>query len=37
MTLALSVDIGLTLLILAMAAWTIAVRDTFASVIGCVT
>ena len=37
MTLALAVDIGLTLLILAMAAWTIAVRDTFASVIGFVT
>ncbi len=37
MTLALAVDIGLALLILAMAAWTIAVRDTFASVIGFVT
>ncbi|MCX7111943.1 MAG: Na(+)/H(+) antiporter subunit B [Proteobacteria bacterium] len=37
MTLALAVDIGLTLLILAMAGWTIVVRDTFASVIGFVT
>ena len=37
MTLALAVDIGLALLILAMAAWTIAVLDTFASVIGFVT
>jgi len=37
MTLALAVDIGLALLILAIAAWTIAVRDTFASVIGFVT
>ena len=36
MTLALAVDIGLALLILALAGWTIAVRDTFASVIGLV-
>jgi multisubunit Na+/H+ antiporter MnhB subunit len=37
LALALAVDIGLSLLILAMAAWTIAVRDTFAAVIGFVT
>lgn len=36
MTLALAVDLGLALLILGMAGWTIAVRDTFASVIGLV-
>jgi multisubunit Na+/H+ antiporter MnhB subunit len=34
MTLALAVDIGLTLLVLAVACWTLAVRDTFTSVIG---
>ena len=34
MTLALAVDIGLTLLVLAVAGWTLAVRDTFAAVIG---
>ncbi len=34
MTLALAVDISLILLVLAVAGWTIAVRDTFASVIG---
>lgn len=34
MTLALAVDIGLTLLVLAVACWTLAVRDTFAAVIG---
>jgi multisubunit Na+/H+ antiporter MnhB subunit len=34
MTLALVVDISLILLILAMAGWIIAVRDTFAAVIG---
>jgi len=33
-TLALAVDISLILLVLAVAGWTIAVRDTFASVIG---
>ena len=37
MNLALAVDIGLALLILAIAGWTIAVRDSFASVIGFVT
>lgn len=36
MTLALAVDLGLALLILGIAGWTIAVRDTFASVIGLV-
>lgn len=34
MTLALAVDIGLALLVLAVACWTLAVRDTFAAVIG---
>jgi len=34
MTLALAVDIGLTLLVLAVACWTLVVRDTFAAVIG---
>jgi multisubunit Na+/H+ antiporter MnhB subunit len=34
MTLALAVDLGLALLVLAVAGWTIAVRDTFAAVIG---
>ena len=34
MTLALAVDIGLTLLVLAVACWTLAVRDTFAAVVG---
>jgi multisubunit Na+/H+ antiporter MnhB subunit len=34
MTLALAVDIGLTLLVLAVACWTLVVRDTFTSVIG---
>ena len=34
MTLALAVDISLTLLVLAVAGWIIAVRDTFAAVIG---
>jgi len=34
MTLALAVDIGLALLVLAVAGWTLAVRDTFAAVIG---
>ena len=33
-TLALAVDISLTLLVLAVAGWIIAVRDTFAAVIG---
>lgn len=37
MTLSLAVDIGLSLIILAIASWTIIVRDTFASVIGFVT
>jgi multisubunit Na+/H+ antiporter MnhB subunit len=37
MTLALAVDIGLAALVLAVAGWTIAVRDTFAAVIGFVT
>lgn len=37
MTLPLVVDIGLSLLILSMAGWSIAVRDTFASVVGFVT
>lgn len=34
MTLALTVDISLTLLVLAVVGWIIAVRDTFAAVIG---
>ncbi len=34
MTLALAVDLGLALIVLAVAGWTIAVRDTFAAVIG---
>ena len=34
MTLALAVDFGLALLVLAVAGWTITVRDTFAAVIG---
>ena len=34
MTMALAVDISLTLLVLAVAGWLIAVRDTFAAVIG---
>ncbi len=34
MTLALAVDVGLAVLVLAVAGWTIVVRDTFAAVIG---
>lgn len=34
MTLALAVDIGLAVLVLAVAGWTVVIRDTFASVIG---
>ena len=34
MTLALAVDISLALLVLAVAGWIIAVRDTFGAVIG---
>lgn len=34
MTLALAVDIGLAVLVLAVAGWTVVIRNTFASVIG---
>ena len=34
MTLALAVDIGLAVLVLAVAGWTVVIRDTFAAVIG---
>src|SRR5262245_18009100 len=37
MTVALGVDIGLALLVLGVAAWVIAVRETFAAVVGFVT